>query len=170
MFQALMKSVRPLVVLLAMLFAASAGAQQMENAKLNAPLPAAPVPSTSSSSGNIVSAPAGNALIRAATPQSPEQHKFFDKQQMIALYVHAGVRTADTINTCHSIANGATEVWIPTQSCAGIAAWQAGSVGLALGVGWLFHKTGHHKLERITPWVGTGASAAGLTKSVFNIR
>ena len=57
----------------------------------------------------------------------------------------------------------------PRNRVAGIAAWQAGSVGLTLGVGWLFHKHGHHLLERITPWVGTGASAAGLTKSVFNI-
>jgi len=50
------------------------------------------------------------------------------------------------------------------------AAWQAGSVGLALGAGWLFHKTGHHRLERITPWAGTSASAAGWIKSVFNIK
>ncbi len=110
-----------------------------------------------------------NALLRAATPQLAPEHKFFDRQQFVALYVHAGVRTADTIETCHRLANGAVEVWIPTQSCAGVAAWQAGSVGAALGIGWIFHKTGHHKLERITPWVGTGASSAGLTKSVFNI-
>ena len=164
-----MKFVRPLTVFLAIiLIAGSAAAQQIESAKLTASLPEEPVTSTASSD-NVASLPAGNALIRAATPKKPEEHKFFDKQQMIALYVHGGVRTADTIVTCHNIANGATENWIPTQSCAGIAAWQAGSVGLTLGIGWLFHKTGHHKLERMTPWVGTGASAAGLTKSAFNI-
>jgi hypothetical protein len=170
MFQGLMKLVRPLALILATgLLAGSVSAQQMESAKLDAPLPTAPMVSGTPASDNMVSAPTGNALIRAATPQKPEEHKFFDKQQMIALYVHAGVRTADTIETCHTIANGATEMWIPMQSCAGIAAWQAGSVGVVLGIGWLFHKTGHHKLERITPWVGTGASAAGLTKSAFNI-
>jgi len=83
--------------------------------------------------------------------------------------VHSGVRLADTIKTCRALSHGATEDWIPTQSCAGIAGWQAGSVGLTLGVGWLFHHTGHHTFERLTPWVATGASAAGLTKSVFNI-
>ena len=151
------------------LFAAAASAQQTESARLNAPLP-------SVTAANVTpwesptSLPTGNAFLHAAAPPKPEEHKFFDKQQMIALYVHAGVRTADTIVTCHNIANGATEMWIPTQSCAGIAAWQAGSVGLALGIGWLFHKTGHHKLERITPWVATTASSAGLTKSAFNIR
>lgn len=119
----------------------------------------------------IASAPPSppNALVRAAAPELPVQHKFFDRQQLLALYVHSGVRLADTIKTCRVLAHGGVEQWIPSQSCAGIAAWQAGSVGLALGIGWLFHKHGNHRLERLTPWVGTGASAAGLTKSVFNI-
>lgn len=169
MFQALMKSARALALLLAAsLLVTSASAQQTESAKLTEPVPptaaaAAPYPE------KVTPAPMSNALIRAATPAKSEEHKFFDKQQMIGLYAHAGVRTADTIVTCHNLANGAKEVWIPTQSCAGIAAWQAGSVAVVLGIGYLFHRTGHHTLERITPWVGTGASAAGLTKSVFNI-
>ncbi len=107
---------------------------------------------------------------RSASPDQPLQHKFFDRQQMLALYAHSGMRILDTIKTCRELSDGGREDWIPTQSCAGVAAWQAGSVGLALGVGWLFHKTGHHRLERITPWVGTSASAAGWIKSVFNIR
>ena len=170
MVQALMKPVRPFALLLAInLLAGSVSAQQIESARLAAPLPDAPLPSAAATPDSMPAAPAGNALIRAVTPSQSGQRKFFDKQQMIALYVHGGVRTADTIVTCHKIANGATEVWIPMQSCAGIAAWQAASVGVTLGIGWLFYKTGHHKLERITPWVGTTASAAGLTKSAFNI-
>ncbi len=102
--------------------------------------------------------------------EAPAPHKFFDHQQLLALYVHSGVRVADTIKTCRALAHGGVEDWIPTQSCGGIAAWQAGSVGLALGVGWLLHRHGAHRLERIVPWIGTGASAAGLTKSVFNIQ
>jgi hypothetical protein len=122
------------------------------------------------SSTSVESAPVPSPLLRAATPPPPSQHKFFDRQQLLALYVHSGVRLADTIKTCRSISHGGTEDWIPTQSCAGIATWQVGSVGLTLGVGWIFHHYGHHTLERLTPWVATGASAAGLTKSVFNIR
>jgi hypothetical protein len=117
----------------------------------------------------LMETPAALMVAPVVQPQLPAEHKFFDRQQVIALSVHGGVRLADTINTCRELAHGAVEDWIPTQSCAGIAVWQAGSVGLALGVGWLLHKHGHHRLERIVPWVGTGASAAGLTKSVFNI-
>ncbi len=106
----------------------------------------------------------------AIAPDRPLQHKFFDRQQLLALYVHSGVRAVDTIKTCRELSHGGHEDWIPTQSCGGIAAWQVGSIGLALGVGWMFHRHGNHRLERITPWVATGASAAGWTKSVFNIK
>jgi hypothetical protein len=101
--------------------------------------------------------------------ERPHEHKFFDQQQRFALYVHSSMRTLDTIKTCRVLAHGGREDWIPSQSCGVITAWQAGSVGLALGAGWLFHRTGHHRLERITPWIATAASAGGWTKSVFNI-
>jgi hypothetical protein len=104
----------------------------------------------------------------AAAPITSE-HTFFDHQQLLALSVHSGIRVADTIKTCRELSHGGVEEWIPSQSCGGVAAWEAGSVGLALGVGWIFHHYGMHRLERLTPWVGTGASAAGLTKSVFNV-
>jgi len=117
----------------------------------------------------LMETPTALMVAPVAQPQIPAEHKFFDRQQLIGVYAHSGVRLADTIKTCRELAHGGVEDWIPTQSCAGIAAWQAGSVGLALGIGWLLHKHGHHSLERIVPWVGTSASAAGLTKSVFNI-
>ena len=172
MVQALMERVRTLTFLLAIsTLAFSASAQQQANAQFADRLTPASLDTVSSAPAETLApAPTANALFRPVTPEPPTQHKFFDRQQLLALYVHSGFRLADTIKTCRSISHGGVEDWIPTQSCGGIAAWQAGSVGLALGVGWLFHKHGHHTLERITPWVGTGASVAGLTKSVFNIR
>lgn len=171
MVQGRMKSLCTLAFLLAVtLCALAASAQEQADPQLDERLtPASLETSAPILAGHLAPAPAGNALVRAATPEQPAEHKFFDRQQLLALYVHSGVRLADTIKTCRSIAHGGVEDWIPTQSCGGIAAWQAGSVGLALGIGWIFHKHGHHTLERITPWVGTGASMAGLTKSVFNI-
>lgn len=172
MVQALMQHFRTLTSIFAVsVFTLSAAAQQTASAQFADRLaPASLETAASIPADNLAPAPSGNALFRAVTPEPPPQHKFFDRQQLLALYVHGGVRLADTIKTCRAISHGGVEDWIPTQSCGGIAAWQAGSVGLALGVGWLFHKHGHHTLERITPWVGTGASVAGLTKSVFNIR
>jgi hypothetical protein len=166
-----MKPVRTMAsVLVTSVLALSASAQQVESIQFADRLvPTSFAGVASLSSSNAAPAPEGSPLFRPVTPEQPVQHKFFDRQQLLALYVHSGVRLADTIKTCRAISHGGVEDWIPTQSCSGIAAWQAGSVGLTLGVGWLFHKHGHHLLERITPWVGTGASAAGLTKSVFNL-
>lgn len=166
-----MEHFRTLIFVLTMsVLTLSAAAQQTANAQFADRLRPASLESAASIPAETSPpAPSGNALFRAVTPEQPPQHKFFDRQQLLALYVHSGVRLADTIKTCRSISHGGVEDWIPTQSCGGIAAWQAGSVGLALEVGWLFHQHGHHTLERITPWVGTGASLAGLTKSVFNI-
>jgi len=112
---------------------------------------------------------AASPVVQPVLSERPQQHKFFDRQQLFALYAHSGVRLLDTVKTCRELSHGGVEVWIPTQSCGGIAAWQVGSIGLALGIGWMFHRHGNHRLERITPWVATGASAAGWTKSVFNI-
>lgn len=145
-------------------------ADTLNSAMLESLVPARFAPPTTPNLSSTAPAPTPNLLVRAATPTIPAQRKFFDRQQLIAFYVHSGVRLADTINTCHALAHGGVEDWIPAQSCAGVAGWQVGSVGLTLAVGWLFYKTGHHKLERITPWVGTSASAAGLTKSIFNLR
>jgi hypothetical protein len=167
-----MNSIRTLVLVLPMsAIAISAAAQQAAPPQIaDRFVPASLGSIAPPSSTSVESAPVPSPLLRAATPPPPSQHKFFDRQQLLALYVHSGVRLADTIKTCRSISHGGTEDWIPTQSCAGIATWQVGSVGLTLGVGWIFHHYGHHTLERLTPWVATGASAAGLTKSVFNIR
>ena len=168
MVQALMKA----LAFAASLLAISGLTISLSAQEAAQPIPAAPqlsaaVEPTFASSLAEVPVVAHAPLV--APPEQPDQHPFFDRQQRFALYAHSGMRIADSIKTCRVLSHGGREDWIPTQSCAGIAAWQAGSVGVALGVGWLFHKTGHHRLERITPWVGTTASFAGLTKSVFNI-
>lgn len=164
-----MKAVRSLALLLAVFSVAVAGNAQEPTTTAQLAGHFDSMARIAPPSGTLAALPPAEPLVRSTVPTLPSEHKFFDRQQLIALYVHAGVRLADTINTCRTISRGGVEDWIPTQSCAGIAAWQAGSVGLTLGVGWLFHKHGHHTLERITPWVGTGASAAGLTKSTFNL-
>jgi hypothetical protein len=149
----------------------SSAAQEAASPQLaNRVIPASFESISSSASPRVEPVPAPRPLLAAAAPTLAAQHKFFDRQQLLALYVHSGIRLADTIKTCRSLSHGGVEDWIPSQSCAGVAGWQAGSVGLTLGIGWLFHQHGHHTLERWTPWLASGASAAGLTKSVFNIR
>lgn len=53
-------------------------------------------------SPGIVPLPVESPLLLTAAPSLPSPHKFFDRQQLLALYVHSGVRLADTIKTCRS--------------------------------------------------------------------
>ena len=50
-----------------------------------------------------------------------------------------------------------------TGSTPGLAANFAMETGGVVGVSYLFHKTGHHKLERMTSYVNLGASAFAVT-------
>ncbi len=155
MVQELMKDLRCLALILAVsVFSLSASAQEVAPPQL---------------AERFASATAESKAPRLDLGDLSGQHKFFDRQQLFSLYAHSGMRIIDTVKTCRELSHGGVEEWIPTQSCGGVAAWQAGSVGLALGVGWLLHRRGNHRLERLTPWIATAASAAGWTKSVFNI-
>ena len=48
-------------------------------------------------------------------------------------------------------------------STAGLAANFAGETAGVIGLSYFFHKTGHHKLERMTSVVNIGASAVAVT-------
>ena len=47
-------------------------------------------------------------------------------------------------------------------STAGLAANFALETASTIGISYLFHKTGHHKLERITSFVNIGNSAGAV--------
>jgi hypothetical protein len=48
-------------------------------------------------------------------------------------------------------------------STAGLAVNFTGETVGVIGLSYLFHRTGHHKLERITPMVDFGSSAFAVT-------
>jgi len=48
-------------------------------------------------------------------------------------------------------------------STPGLAVNFAGETASVIGLGYLFHKTGHHKLERIVSIVNIGASGAAVS-------
>jgi hypothetical protein len=47
-------------------------------------------------------------------------------------------------------------------STAGLAINFAGETAGSIGLSYLFHKTGHHKLERLTSFVNIGASGGAV--------
>jgi hypothetical protein len=100
---------------------------------------------------------------KPASPAPPKPHGFWDKEND---WLFAGVgasRTLDYFSTLNFRRRGDNEVLLTNDvvdNHAGFAAIEAGATGLSIGVSYLFHRYGHHKLER---WVSivhfTGATA-----------
>jgi hypothetical protein len=75
----------------------------------------------------------------------------------------AALCTADFVITRANLQHGGKELDPVTRlfsgSTAGLAVNFAGETAGIIGLSYYFHKTGHHRLERITPMINIGASS-----------
>jgi hypothetical protein len=143
------------VVMLLFLLAGTAAAVSQEvSMALLQPAPMQPAPVVKSLPSNPV---------RLA----PEEHKFWDAKDTALFATVAAFSAADFAVTRDNLSHGGRELNPLTRpfsgSTAGLAVNFAGETAGVIGVSYLFHKTGHHKLERITPLLNFGASAFAVT-------
>lgn len=103
----------------------------------------------------------------AGLPETPAPHKFWDKENTALFATVAAFSAADFAVTRDNLSHGGRELNPLTRpfsgSTAGLAANFAGETVGVMGVSYLFHKTGHHRLERLTPIVNFGMSAFAVS-------
>jgi hypothetical protein len=102
------------------------------------------------------------------TPRSSETtHKFWDRQNRILFAAAAVSNAADFAVTRANLQSGGQElnpvVRIFGRSTPGLALNFAGETAGVVSLSYFFHKTGHHRLERITPLVNFAASAGAVS-------
>lgn len=94
-------------------------------------------------------------------PEGPS-HKFWDNQNKIIFAAVAASSAADFAVTRANLQSGGQELNPTTRlfgrSTAGLAANFAGETAGVMGLSYFFHKTGHHKLERLAPIANIGVS------------
>jgi len=101
---------------------------------------------------------------RAASEAPPETHRFWDKEND---WLFAGVgasRTLDYFSTLNFRRRGDHEVLLSNDlvdNHAAFAAVEASATGLSIGVSYLFHRYGHHKLERWVSIIHISAATVG---------
>ena len=101
---------------------------------------------------------------KTAIPAPPKTHRFWDKEND---WLFAGVgapRTLDYFSTLNFRRRGDHEVFLTNavvDNHAAFAAIEAGTTGLSIGVSYLFHHYGHHKLERWVSILHIGATTGG---------
>ena len=150
-FAVLKRSAHALLIIAASLGGASL-AQEPSQARLQ-PIPVEPVP-----------------VVKIVLPQASKQHKFWDKQNQILLTTVAALNVVDFAVTRSGLKNGSREInpaaRLFSSSTAGLAANFAGATAGNIGLSYFFHRTGHHRLERITSMINMGASTVAVTYSV----
>jgi hypothetical protein len=108
----------------------------------------------------------------ASVPDAPSAHQKFWDWPNIALISGMGATTAlDFVATQRNLSgpSGGNEynpvARVFTGSTPGRVAYFAGAAAGTVGLSYLFHKTGHHKLERTTLMIGIGCSTQGAVYS-----
>ncbi len=98
----------------------------------------------------------------------PETHHFWDKEND---WLFAGVgasRTLDYFSTLNFRRRGRQEVFLTNDlvdNHAAFAAVEAGATGLSIGLSYILHHYGHHKLERSTSIVHISLSTIGAIRN-----
>ena len=103
------------------------------------------------------------AMVNSPLPESPAPHRFLDTRNRALFATVAGFCAADFAVTRANLNSGGVELNPVTRvlsgSTAGLALNFVGETAGVIGLSYLFHRTEHHKLERITPLVNIGGSA-----------
>ena len=89
-------------------------------------------------------------------PAPASQHRFWDRKNILLFSGVAAFRGLDYASTRNFERRGRQEVLLPddvVNNSAGFASLEAAGTAASVGISYLFHRTGHHKLER---WVSIG--------------
>jgi hypothetical protein len=96
------------------------------------------------------------------------QHRFWDREND---WLFAGVgasRTLDYLSTLNMRSRGRQEIFLTNDivdNHAAFAAIEASATGVSIGAAYLFHRYGHHKLERWTSIAHIGLTTTGAVRN-----
>jgi hypothetical protein len=115
----------------------------------------------------VPAAPIVSTFQPTTLPEAPGQHPFWDRENSLLFATSAAFSAADFVVTRDNLRAGGQELNPVTRvfcgSTAGLAVNFAGETVGVVGLSYLFHKTGHHKLERAVSMLNIGASAGAVT-------
>ncbi len=100
--------------------------------------------------------------------QNTAPHRFWDKPNGWLFAGVAGARTLDYISTQHFRNKGVDEALLTNDIVDNkplFAAIEAAGVGASIGVSYIFHRTGHHKIERWVSIIHISVATAGSIRN-----
>lgn len=108
-----------------------------------------------------------SSFVQGAPPEAPKPHRFWDRENRFLFVTVAALSAADLAVTHANLQDGGKELNPVTRlfgrTTGGLAANFAGETASVIGISYCFHKTGHHKLERITSMLDIGVSSFAVS-------
>jgi hypothetical protein len=108
------------------------------------------------------------------SPPAAPSHGFWDRENRLLFASVAASNTLDFAVTYSNLQDGGKELNPVTRLFTGSTATLAlnfvGETAGVMGVSYFFHRTGHHKLERLTPIVDSCISGAAVTYGLTHHR
>jgi hypothetical protein len=106
---------------------------------------------------------------RASLPTAPvTQHRFWDCTNVLLFSGVAAFRGLDYASTRNFQARGRDEILLPddvVNNSAGFASLEAAASATSVGISYIFHRTGHHKLERWLSIAHIGVTGFGVARN-----
>lgn len=103
-----------------------------------------------------------------AEATSRDEHRFWDKTNDWLFAGVAASRTLDYFSTLNMRRRGRQEILLTNDAVdnhAAFAVIEAAGTGVSIGTSYLFHRYGHHKLERWTSIVHIGLATTGSVRN-----
>jgi hypothetical protein len=101
------------------------------------------------------------------TPYAGGEHRFMDRANVALFAASAALSAADFTVTRQNLQSGGRElnpvVRMFGRSTPGLALNFAGETAGGIALSYFFHRTGHHRLERVVPLFNIGTSAGAVT-------
>jgi len=96
------------------------------------------------------------------------QHRFWDRTNILLFSGVPIFRGLDYASTRNFQARGREEVLLPddvVNNSAGFAALEAAGAATSVGISYIFHRTGHHKIERWVSIAHIGVTGFGIARN-----
>ena len=105
---------------------------------------------------NVMAEDHADVSVQERPIASPPVHRFWDHTNVLLFSGVAAFRGLDYASTRNFQARGREEILLPddvVNNSAGFASLEATGVATSVGISYLLHRTGHHRLER---WLSIG--------------
>jgi len=98
----------------------------------------------------------------------PQEHRFWDTENGLLFAGVGASRTLDYFSTLNMRRRGRQEIFLTNDAVdnhAAFAAIEAAGTGISIATSYLFHRYGHHKLERWTSIIHIGLATTGAARN-----